>query len=208
MWNNCASLVRNCRPLVIVAEDSATGPRFGGLPPEGIQPARARGGARYFATLPLDERNGRELSIFTTLEDDSNQDPVHGQRCRVHGGDTRWVQFVVHSPRARAKRSRLEAAFSSHALRIDPERPDARTEEEGMWTQHKIGGYPFFYRKHPDMLQAVDSLMADGFFHLLQMSAPGYGETFATGEWPFGDYMFHVFSKESSPSSGFRYIWG
>jgi hypothetical protein len=53
-------------------------------------------------------------------------------------------------------------------------------------------------------------LISGGYFHLLQLAfpvAPNDGETI-TGNWPFGEAVFHVFAKQNVGALDFIYIWG
>lgn len=209
MLTRYASLVRRCRPLTIIAADSDTGFRIGGNPPEGVRPSMVNDCTRYFATIPLGSASGVELSLFSSFADDY-EDPawLDTNMCVLHSQKSSLVQFVVHSSARRAKRSRLKAEFGSHALRVEKERPDnQKTESNRMWIHHKIGGFPFFYHERPYVIADTNELLASGYLHLLQMASPGFDDALPEGDWPLGNYMFHVFAKETARGITFRYIW-
>jgi hypothetical protein len=207
MLRSYASLVRSCRPLTIVAQAGDDGFRIGGNPPKGITPSVVNTFTRYFATIPFMSANRIELSLFSSFADDYN-DPawLDTNMGMLHSQESVLVQFVVHKAAHRANRSRYEAEFAAQALRLEDERPDnPRKESNRMWIHHKIGGFPFFY--NDDATVGANKLLADGYLHLLQMASPGFEDALPEGNWPFGNYMFHVFAKETSHGLNFRYIW-
>lgn len=75
MLNNHASLVRSCRPLTILESDSTGGLRIGGNPPVNVAPGKINNLTRYFATIPLDNENRFELSLFCSFAEEY-EDPA------------------------------------------------------------------------------------------------------------------------------------
>lgn len=91
---------------------------------------------------------------------------------------------------------------------MESERKDnPKKDSNRMWIHHKLGGFPFFYYDRPNVLSASDETFKAGYSHLLQMSSPGFKDALPSGNWPFGSYMFHVFTKEEEAKLTFRYIW-
>ena len=175
----------------------------------GVSPLEIAEHTRYFATLPINEDLGLEISIFSSLADDFESPAYITRNMFVfHTEESRLMQFVMHSRSRRAKRSRLTADFDGHALGIEETRADyPRPEKNQLWTGHKLGGLPFFYHRRPDILETSDRLISEGWVHLLQMTSLGCDDAPVSGNWPIWNQMFHVFAKEENQRLSVRYIW-
>ena len=71
----------------------------------------------------------------------------------------------------------------------------------------KLGGRPYFYYFDTEYIEAVTRFFDEDFVYLLQLTWPGPNEP-PSGKWPFFEYTFHLFAKESTDGIVYRYGWG
>jgi hypothetical protein len=103
---------QHCIPLLTRQDDSETGSRIGGAPPEGVVPPRPDL-AHYLMTLAVDSVAGLEVSIF--LNFDFYSDAVFDGCEVLHTGDG-LVSFLVHGPSHRGALSRHKPILSAHLI--------------------------------------------------------------------------------------------
>lgn len=198
-----------CRPLTITKRDHTDGIRIGGNPPLGVVPSKPTENTRYIATIPADALPGHEISIFTSFSEDSDDPSWYAKGVSVlHNEESKLVQMVVHPAARRSKRSQYSSTLASHGMRVEAERRDGKTEETGVWTHHKLGGFPFVYRFYKDLRDEVYSSFDDGFTVLVQLASPGAEDHIPEGDWPFGNNIFVLFAKKTGDAFSFRYVWG
>jgi hypothetical protein len=193
------NLVHSCRPIVIAVEDSKTGDRLGGHAPAETHPAIRDPKAVYFATLIFDEA-GRELSIF--LVERSKYDLL--KNCsQLMAADAGPVKLLLHSRSCRSTRNENASNLSGHRLIVEDEIQDLGDESGA--ADHKIGGKPYYHHAYGKIIQETQQAMAAGYLHLLQFSFPGYRDADVQGDWPFGEYVFHIFGK---PGREWQFLYG
>ncbi|MEM6329768.1 MAG: hypothetical protein AAF790_05920 [Planctomycetota bacterium] len=131
------------------------------------------------------------------------------------------VQFAVHT-QSPGDFDRLPATIAGVPLQMcaDPESREGHLETwndycryDHMIVSHKLGGYPQYENCRLDSLEAAWSALSGGYFHLLQLCAPGgFADDLPCGyyDWPFGYNTFHVFAKviAQPPFVKFLYNWG
>jgi len=192
-------LAHNCRPIVIAAEDSNTGNRLGGHAPAEYHPAIRNPKAVYFATLIFDEA-GRELSIF--LAERSKYDVL--KHCRhLMAADAGPVTLLLHSHSCRSARTENASNLSGHRLIVEDEIKDLGDEPGA--ADHQIGGKPYYHHDYGKIMEETQRAIAAGYIHMLQLSFPGYRDAMVEGDWPFGEYVFHIFGK---PGREWKFLYG
>ena len=201
------NLVRNCRPIRICNDDVTTGSRVGGYAPEGVLPPVLNSLTRYFATVTLDEAH--DLSIFLGMDyDEGSPTSLWQNVVKLHSIGSDLVQCVIHGSSARSFEGFLVSELDGHALEIGDERPDISVEPKGpLLIPCKIGGRPYFYYDNRAYMASIDRLFNEGFIYLLQFTCPSAKET-PKGEWPFFEFTFHLFAKETAAGIIWSYGWG
>jgi hypothetical protein len=185
-----------------------------GEPPKEVLPAHIDERTRYFATLSL--ADGIGVSLFTTFDYQSEEGPFNffAGTFKLHDQSSPLVQFVVHrlagerDPASPLKHDSAALGFVFGTPGTDPE--CVAVEALGtpaIYTDHKVGGQPFFSQLEGDVGAAL-ALLCDGHVHLLQLNMPSAAtDTLVSGMWPFGESTFHVFAKKSGSTFKFHYIW-
>lgn len=208
-------LLSSSRRIRIGRTNSETGARVGGFAPDGIVPPYRNVATRYFATVQLDDKGEREVSLFVSVDwddqtcyDPANQNSLWNTVSKLRATDCPLVQCVIHRTARRSRSNHLGADFSGRALLIEGERPDIVVEPGGeLLLPSKMGGRPYYYYGTPSYIQSMDRAIEEGFFLFLQLTLPGVKES-PPGRWPFGDYSFHLLAKESKSGIIWRYGWG
>jgi len=194
-------LVATSRRVRISLEDSDIGPRIGGNRPKGVAPALALPVTRYFVTLPLGDDGVRELSIFTSIDWDTEMTNPHNlwNNCsRWQETDSPLIQCIIHPRAPRSQDSGLKSELPGRSLTIEPETTDIVVEPGGeLLLGSKIGGRPYFYYYTLAYMDALNRLFDDGFCLFFQYTEGGYerGQPFLS---PFDDYTFHLLGKETA----------
>lgn len=187
---------------------------MGGEPPVDVVPSRVELMTRYLATLGL--QDDLDVSLFSTFDYESRQSPFYffPATLQLHDESNALVQFVVHPRKSiRDAQSALRSSlpllgFVFGSSGTDPECPTIDDMgNPAIYEDHKVGGQPFFNHLERDSGAALD-LLRNGYVHLLQIDYPSNLDTLFDGNWPFGEYTFHVFAKKTDGSFEFRYIWG
>jgi hypothetical protein len=201
-------LVPDVRPISISLEDAPNGPRIGGNPPEGVLPPQVSSLTQYFATLCLDKSTSKEVSIFLDLDaEEGSPNSIYRNVSRLWSTET-FVQIVVHPSSRRAMSPFLASPLSGRALIIEPQRPDIVVEPGGeLLLPSKLGGKPYLFYYAKDYIEALNGLCAEGFILFVQMTWPGLAAS-PVGAWPFDEYTFHLFAKETPHGIFWRYGWG
>lgn len=112
------------------------------------------------------------------------------------------IQCVFHERAPRCKDTRLVSDLNGYGVSVGPELLDDPEDNKG-GVPHKIGGIPCVY---PKFKTITDSFLNTGYFHLLQWAFPGKGDCAVKGEWPFADYLFHLFLKETKDGYDYRVL--
>lgn len=202
-------LVHKCRPIKILGQDSAVGSRIGGNAPVGVAPPIVNTLTRYFATVVLDEINKQELSIFLGMDyDEGSQMSLWENTVKTHTTDCSLVQFVIHGSASRSSSTICASELSGRALEIADEIPDIVVEPKGaLLLPCKIGGRPYLYYDNPKYIASVNNLLSEGYHLMLQFTCPNFKEA-PKGKWPFFEFTFHLFAKETSAGIVWKYGWG
>jgi hypothetical protein len=122
-----------------------------------------------------------------------------------------YLQVVVHAPAPRQVDSRFSSHLSEHPLVIGDPLPDLIVDDEGdssVESAHKIGGLPYLINNHEPLESDVERILAEGYLHLLQVDFPGGGgDALVSGDWLFGDGMFHLFGRQPFGPADFCWAW-
>lgn len=198
------------RSFSISDSTADTGFRLGGTAPVNIKPKSINSYTKYLMTMPLDM--DYELSIFHSFNFDNDGESNPFDMSLTFFDETNnLVQFVIHPSASRGESSTLDSEMSAHQIYLSSEvLNDTETEDEPCYPFHKVGGIPYFSHLFDSGADKKSmELISDGYFHLLQLAfpvGPNDGETI-TGDWPFGEAVFHVFAKQKENSLEFIYIW-
>jgi hypothetical protein len=179
-------------PMHIVEGGENAGFRIGGMSPISVYPERMTEQTHYFGTFPFSGDRDVELSIFCSF-DYNVASPLFITK-HIHkplDRDSDVIQCVFHQPSPRGNNPKLASEFEAYGVDVGPESVDEIEDERG-GVPHKIGGIPFLY---PKFRGISDSLVNEGYCHLLQWAFPGGGDCLVKGEWPFADYMFHLYLR-------------
>ncbi len=210
IWKHLTSAPHICRPLWLLKSDHELGFRAGGTPPTGVAPPHLTNHTRYFATIPLDEDDLTEVSLFLSLSDDeTDPNSISNNMYTFHQQANPLVQFVVHRQAKRGNDSKLKSEFEGRGLGLEAQRADSPDPtDDNLWTHHKIGGIPFFYHEYPEIRQNADALAKSGWVHLLQMTSLGYDDAYkGIKNWPIFNQMFHVFARPKGDTLEFQYVF-
>lgn len=187
--------------------DAEAGTRFGGRAPSGIRPKRATAATVYLATIPLARTPVRDVSIFLT-ERQENTFLSEGGRLYV-GSDLGPVEVVSHPRSERGAESLFHSRLSEKAIVLGAEDADWYTNDEGervLIGGHKIGGRPALF-KDWHLEEPVNDLLRCGYVQVLQLDFPSADDDVVSGDWPFGDGMFHLLGREPFGDSDWACFW-
>lgn len=192
-------------PIRVGSGPSDVGPRLGGRAPEGVRPQGGSASTAYLMTLPLGIQPALEASIFLSFDFDGMADAA---------GDLAPngpVTVLTHTPSRRATTREYASNLSEHPLILGVPSNDELTSDTGVRltkSSHKIGGRPFFLHGEPTIETDVEIAYRAGFRQLVQLAFPGgSGDATVSGDWPFGDGLFHVFVRASQSSFEFLRFW-
>jgi hypothetical protein len=187
--------------LRIARNDAATGGRIGGISPEGVEPAIKSEETRYFGTFPVDCAAEVEVSIFYRFNHFDPDDPFFiTQNARMAIDSTSEVlQCVFHGRSQRSVKPAIASELNGYEVAIGGKSLDS-IEDKGFGVPHKIGGVPFFDHYPDHVRQLSRALIEAGYVHFLHWSYPGVGDCEVEGEWPFGDFGFHLYVKKTGRS--------
>jgi len=199
---NLKADTRKYRPMRILEGDSSSGFRIGGYRPVGVQPRVTSELTRYFGTFPIRGHREEELSIFTGFKYSDPDDRLFLTK-HIHrplGAEDEVVQCVFHNPSNRGNDPRFVSELQPYAVGIgdesvlDPDDPKSGAP-------HIIGGVPFFY---PKFRGISNGILKAGYCHLLLWNFPtGNWDCLVKGLWPFADYAFHLYIKQTE--NGYDY---
>ena len=193
------------RRVWIGSGESEVGPRIGGRAPGGVQLAQEFDAATYLMTLPLSVQPELEASVFLSFDFEGMAD--NSGLLRPNG----LVTVVAHGQSRRADTQGHVSLLSEHPLVLGDSAEDEFVSDNGVRvirSSHKIGGRPFFLHGEPQLEADVEAAYRSGFRQLVQLAFPG-GSNDATvsGDWPFGDGLFHVFVREDGEQFEFLRFW-
>jgi hypothetical protein len=191
-------------------EACETGSRFGGVEPEAIEPYFRNEFTRYLMTLQLSKY--WEVSVFCSFDYSlgSQSDP-YDLAHTMFSQDNPLVQVCFHHPSQRRVMKKNENMFAEASLGMsDVFSKEGDYEEPNIYPFHKIGGLPFFTREFDTTIaKECEELLDDSFTHLVQLAFPmGPTDSAIDIDWPFGDTVFHVFTKVVGDEIVYKYCWG
>jgi len=192
-----------CWPLRICEEDTDSGSRLGGLPPESVILENRTGNTRYFLTIaPPNEYV--QLSIFT----DFNFSDMFDGAGVLHDHNSTLARVVIHEPRARSSSMDLASNLSAHALQIKHLTTDWDLVEGEYfpYLHNKIGGIPAI-DDDSDLFISVRKILADNFRLILQFGFPDSNDAPVSGNWPFAAGTFYLFAKGDLAKNDIVYCW-
>ena len=196
------------KKMFISKHDSAIGARIGGNPPEGVKPEYIDENTSYFATLPISKDPAIELSIFVSFGDNFSKTDIFALRGQIHNQDSKAVQLVVHSSRPRSSSRELASEIPSYALTISRKVFKEKKGDFEEYPEHKLGGIPFFSYDVDSILDFINNTPANGYVHIAQFAFPNDNDVLLDVDWPFAQYVFHVFGKEDCGKLSFISCWG
>jgi hypothetical protein len=194
-------------PFFIASNDADFGPRLGGNPPKGVRPRHQSELTKYLMTVPL--KPGMEASIFMSFDFDNDGPANPFDMCGVLFEESNsLVEVVFHSPSERDSSSSIPSDIPGHKLTL----MDAEVIEniDELSEFHKFGGEPTFLHEHNSMFIAEcwDLLRSD-YQQLVQLAFPvGPCDTVIDSDWPFGEYIFHLFIAFEKGTPRYKYCWG
>ena len=196
--------LEHCLPIRIGDGPSLSGSRIGGSQPQGIFPTRLSE-PDYLLTLVLDGHNSDEVSLFTNHD---WWDFFFDQQRVVSSDSEPWIEFVVHGPSIRAtddsRRPLLPPCpFTFGAPMLDRIFYDSENDEVTLFSDHKLGGCPYFIKSTPDLLDAVHEIEQNGYRQLLQLAFPSSQDAKINADWPFAGSLFNLYAKYDNE----RYSW-
>lgn len=180
--------------------------RVGGNPPKNVIPKWHDENTRYFMTVPLLEN--LEVSLFHSFnfEQDGTRNPFDSDHV-LFSEECNLIQFVLHTPSPREKDACvLKSELSGHGCDLAKVQ---ESETHQGYGYHKFGGIPVFERQDQLLNDLVEVSYKEGFQHFFQLAFPiESGDAVVSGNWPFGEMLFHVFLKYKNREFQFRYVWG
>ncbi|MEM7246846.1 MAG: hypothetical protein AAF533_15950 [Acidobacteriota bacterium] len=189
-------------PVTIMDGDSESGPRLGGRAPAGVRPSDA--GLRYLLSLGFPWLPDHEVSVFVVADE--------GRLLHASGGlaTKELLEVVLHPVRRRSEApTSWDSGLSEHPLSIAAACSDLR-EIEGRWVPRsadKMGGRPYFIQGEPEREEPVMELLQRGYVQLLQVDVPAGGPASVLGSWPFGDALFHLFTRWENGAFEWEAFW-
>lgn len=192
--------------MQIVESSSEVGFRIGGTPPVGVKPTFRNDLTHYFGTFPITGYRYAELSIFCSFNylDPSDPSFITRHTRRVIGSDSRVVECVFCKPAKRTRHSSIASELQGYTIRVGGERIDSLENDLSSNAAHKIGGIPFLSHEGTAIRRMSDGLLTSGYVHLLQWSYPGPSDCDVIGEWPFHDYIFHLYVKQTEEGYDYK----
>lgn len=190
---------------------------FGGAAPHDVHPLRQIPETFFLAALGLTANEA--VGIFCHFNYQSATSPTYFYSAshKLWDASADYLEFVVFNGLAESSQSSPyahqlpELRFSFYDGGDDPSEPTADDYANGrIFSDHKVGGLPFFEQIEGRILDDVLRARKEGFVHILQLAFPGPDDTLIDADWPFGPMVFHVFAKRSNTSDAFefRYCWG
>jgi hypothetical protein len=205
-------------PFRLRSDSGLPGRHFiGGCAPHHVVPLRKASATFFLGVLGLTV--DQDVGIFCHVDYESSTSPTYFYTAshRLWDDSADYLEFVVFDRGAEPSRSRPyptqlpELRFSFYDGGNDLAAPTAADYAEGsIFSDHKIGGLPFFEQIEGRILDDVLKAREDGFAHILQLAFPGPEDTLIDADWPFGPMVFHVFARRSKATAAFefRYGWG
>ncbi len=189
--------------------NSPTAFRFGGNPPKGIHPLRRTEFTSYLVTLPFDSRLSCSIFVNLTGMDPSSPCFVFSAAGIAHDASSPLVEALWHSPISEIDSLQLPIRFPQLAFEFEGQGcdPSPLDDPEHCFDHHKLGGCPYFYQAGEGVIEVTRQLIADGFYHHFQLSFPGPDDAEVNCNWPFGEYVFHVFARPCEGQFELKFVW-
>ncbi len=195
--------------LRLAVPQAATAFRFGGNPPKGIHPHRLTEFTSYLTTLPFDTRLCCSIFVNLTSMDPGSPFFVFTAAGIAHDEASPLVETLWHPPILEIDSLQLPLLFPQLVFEVEGHGcdPSPLDNPERCLDHHKLGGCPYFYQAGDDVIEVVRRLGEDGFHHHFQLSFPGPDDTEVDCNWPFGEYVFHVFARPNGDRYELKFVW-
>lgn len=192
---------------------------FGGNPPEGIHPNCATDFTAYLTTIPFDSHLCCSVFINLTSVHPSSPFFVFSAAGVAHDETSSLVEAVWHAPIAEVGTVPLPCrlprlAFEVEGLGLDEgvevdveNDSELVIDNENFYDHHKLGGGAYFYQAGDAVVELAHALCKDGFHHHFQLAFPGPNDADVDCNWPFGEYVFHVFARPCNDRWELRFVW-
>ena len=187
--------------------------RFGGRPPKGVRPLHHSKFTGFLLTLPF--TNDLCCSLFANLTGFDPDSPyfVFSAAGVLNGENSELIEARWHPPELQLDDVVLPVVFPAFDFRTGEEGHDPIPLDDGLPhpedcdRHHKIGGYPHFYQPDDEVVESSRQLVKDGFHHHFQLGFPSAEDAEVNCNWPFGEYVFHVFAKPIGSQWELRSVW-
>lgn len=195
--------------LRLAAPSTPTAFRFGGNPPKGIHPLRRTEFTSYLVTLPFDSRLSCSIFVNLTSMDSSSPWFVFSAAGIAHDAASPLVEALWHPPILEIDSLQLPMRFPQLAFELVGQGcdPSPLDDPEDCFDHHKLGGCPYYYQTGEGVIKVSQQLFADGFHHYFQLSFPGPDDADINCNWPFGEYVFHVFARPREGQIELKFVW-
>jgi hypothetical protein len=195
--------------LRLAALRSPTAFRFGGNSPKGIYPLRRTEFTSYLLTLPFESSLSCSIFVNLTSMEPSSPHFVFSAAGIAHDDCSPFVEALWHPPIVEIDTIQLPIQFPQLAFELEGQGCDPMppSDPERCFDHHKLGGYPYFYQAGEGVIEVSRQLTADGFHHHFQLSFPGPYDAEVDCNWPFGEYVFHVFARPCEGRFELRFVW-
>lgn len=207
---------KRCRRFHVVDLPSASGPRLGGRAPAEIVPVRPRPVTRYLLTADAWWRSETEFSVFLH----GTYEEFLALRGKVQLGGL--VEVVVHGLSRRGSDSAYASELSEHKIVVDSEEDDVEAVEDDSddgddddedecrvepISTHKMDGCPYILR-NVNLSTKLCELARSGMVQVIQLDFPANpGDGNVSGNWPFGDGLFHLFADPKDSKRDWAWFW-
>lgn len=155
----------DCLPFIIGDGPSQTGPRIGGVPPEGVSSVHGAE-AYYLLTLALEGDGSSELSIF--LHPDW-EDIFADHSRTLYSQEEPWVELILHDASVRGQ-DHCQSLLTPHPLLVEPVERDRQGDDINVYDEpgaplrhHKLGGKPYFVRYKAKLVDAIREIEQRGY---------------------------------------------
>ena len=198
MLNSLASNARKYWAMHIADDVSRAGFRVGGLPPGGVTPTFVNELTQYFGTFPITDSRDQEMSIFCSFDylDPESANFITRNIEKPLDAGSEVIECVFHNPSMRSENSDLASELHAYSVSVGAQSIDD-PENETCGVPHKIGGIAFLRNSSARARKASSDLAEAGYIHVLQFGYPGPRDCKVKGAWPFHNYRFHLYLRES-----------
>jgi len=194
-------------PFFVDGDNVDTGPRLGGSSPKAVMPQHQSDLTKYLMTIPVTQ--DLEASIFTSFDYENDGEANPFDMCGVLFDERNpLVEVVFHSPCERDSSAPIPSDLPGHKLSSISGDVSEVGSELGEF--HKFGGDPVFrHDNDPEFVATCQELLSSDYRQVVQLAFPvGPYDAVIDADWPFGEYIFHLFVTFKDGSPHYKYCWG